>query len=128
MVVGALTSPPTIRAAARIVVTWLVGTSVLAASDSDVARAEREFALREVARDIFERAETRAKDAVRASSAHKKLVKDVRETLDECDAAASETIEAGKDRRRSVGERRILLAEGIKAKESCLDLVVEMSR
>ena len=131
MVVDALTSLATVRVAASMVVAWalcLVGATALATSDSDVARAEREIALREMARGIFERAEARAKDAVRASSAHKKLVKDVREAFDECNAVASEITEAGRDRRKSIGERQAWLAEGVKTRESCMDLIVEMSR
>ena len=105
----------------------LVGTAALAASDEDIARAEREFELCEIARDVFERAENRARDAVLASSAGSKLRDDVAKALDECMAAASELTEAAKDRRKSFDERRALLAESRRTLLSCPDLVSEMS-
>lgn len=69
----------------------------MAANESDIARAVREFELREKARGLFDRPDKRAKDAVRESSAGKELREKVMAALDECTAESKALTEATKD-------------------------------
>lgn len=99
----------------------------MAANEEDVARAEREFELREKARGLYDRADERAKDAVRESSAGEELREKVMAAFDECMAEGKALIEAGKNRKRSLDERRVLLAQGQRVLLSCLDRMAELS-
>ena len=99
----------------------------MAANEGDVARAEKEFELREKARGLFDQTDKRAKDAVRESSAGKELREKVMAAFDECMAEGKALTEAGKDRRRSLDERQVLLAQGQRVLLSCPDRMAELS-
>ena len=101
--------------------------ATIAANQEDVARAEREFELREAARELFDRADKRAKDAVSESSAGKELREKVSAAFDECLAEGNALTQAGGDRKRSLDERRSLLVQGRRLLLSCPDLLSELS-
>lgn len=99
----------------------------IAADEEDVARAEREFELREKARGLYDRAEKRAKEAVRKSSAGEELRKKVMAALAECMAESEALEKAAEDRKRPGNERRALLDRSQRVLLSCPDRMGEAS-
>ena len=80
-----------------------------------------------MARDMFDRAQTRAKAAVSESSAGQQLRDEITKAMDECIATGSALTEAAKDRRKSLDQRQALLAESRAVLLSCPDTMLEMS-
>ena len=89
----------------------LLAAPAIADSEGDVARAERKAELRKIARDIFNRANERAKIAVRNSSTGKKNNETTLKAIDECMAQANRLIEASKKDGVLTATRRALLDE-----------------
>ena len=115
-----------IRLAATLVLCLVAGTAT-AAQNEDIARAEREYELRKTARALFDRADNRAKEAVRGSSAGEDLREKVKKTFEDCIAEGNALTEAGKDRKTPLDERQALLAQAQHVLLSCADRVAKVS-
>lgn len=83
--------------------------------------------MRKTARALFDRADNRAKEAVRSSSAGEDLRERVKKALDDCIAEGAALTEAARDRRKSLDQRRALLAQSERVLLSCPDRVAKLS-
>lgn len=90
-----------------------LAVTMASARESDIARAEKEFELRQMARGMFGQAQERAENAVSESSAGEQLRERVSAAFAECLAEADALMEAGilDEARRVLDSCPVLLAE-----------------
>ena len=93
--------------------------SAIAGNDDDIARVERKAELRKLAREIYDRANKRAKDAVLKSSVGKKFRAEVMKAFNDCISTAKTMMKASEQHGISNYRRRTLLNRAESILMSC---------
>jgi len=100
----------------------------VADTTEDAARIERKFQIRELAREIFDRADNRAREAAKNSPTIQRNNEEMSDKIDECSDLANELIEASKNAELPLYQRRELLEEARHAlvgNRGCVSMAIQ---